>query len=236
MGRWSEALALAAEVQHAESSLWAKAEVIGVTRARCELGEVAEAERFLREYEWARDGEQPELLASFLASEARLFRAQGKPAEALGIAEVALTHRGELASTSTPIKANLVEAIEAVFELGELGRVEELLMSIEALPPGERTASLDAHAARFRARLDAVRDHDEGVDGGFRRAQAIFREFGIPFYLGVAELEHAEWLASQGRRDEAEPLLGEAREIFDRLEAKPWLERVAAAAAEEVRV
>ena len=61
-------------------------------------------------------------------------------------------------------------------------------------------------------------------------------EFGIAFYLGVAELEHAEWLASQGRRGEAEPLLSEAREIFERLEAKPWLERLTAATAEEVPV
>jgi hypothetical protein len=28
-----------------------------------------------------------------------------------------------------------------------------------------------------------------------------------------------------GREDEAEPLLAEAREIFERLGARPWLER-----------
>jgi hypothetical protein len=41
----------------------------------------------------------------------------------------------------------------------------------------------------------------------------------------VVQLEHAEWLAGQGRRDEAEPLIAEARETFERLEAAPWLER-----------
>jgi tetratricopeptide (TPR) repeat protein len=194
---------------------------------RCEQGELTEAERLFREYESLRDGQQPELLAAFLAAEARLFRAHGRPADALAAAELGLTHRGELSSTSTKIKSNLVEAIEASFELGEFGRVEELVTSIEKLPPGERTASLDAQAARSRARLDAARGQDDEVDGGFRRAQALFREFGIAFYLGAAELEHAEWLASQGRHDEAEPLLAEAREIFERLEAKPWLDRLA---------
>ena len=38
-------------------------------------------------------------------------------------------------------------------------------------------------------------------------------------------LEHGEWLGEQGRADEAEPLLAEAREIFERLGATPWLER-----------
>jgi hypothetical protein len=42
----------------------------------------------------------------------------------------------------------------------------------------------------------------------------------------VTELEHGEWLVGQARADEAEPLLAEAGEIFERLEARPWLERV----------
>jgi class 3 adenylate cyclase/tetratricopeptide (TPR) repeat protein len=227
VGRWSEALALAEQVRGAEASPWATVETVSIIRVRCERGELAEAESLLREFEWVRDGEQPELIAAFMSSEARLLRAQGKPAEALAAAELALTHREELAITSTKIKANLVEAMEATFELGDLDRVEELLGSIETLSPGELTASLEAQATRFRARLDAARGQNEGVDGSFRRAEAIFSEFGIAFYLGVAELEHAEWLISQGRSDEAEPLLAEAREIFERLEAKPWLERAA---------
>ena len=59
-------------------------------------------------------------------------------------------------------------------------------------------------------------------------AAGIFREFGLPFWLAVTQLEHGEWLVEQGRAQEAEPLLGEARETFERLEAKPWLERVVA--------
>ena len=48
------------------------------------------------------------------------------------------------------------------------------------------------------------------------------------FHLAVTELEHAEWLVSEGRTDEAEPLLAEARATFEQLEAAPWLERTAA--------
>ena len=49
----------------------------------------------------------------------------------------------------------------------------------------------------------------------------------MPFWLALTELEHAESLSAQGRASEAEALLAEAREIFARLEATPWLERAA---------
>src|SRR5256885_7076316 len=52
-------------------------------------------------------------------------------------------------------------------------------------------------------------------------------ELEAPFHLAVVQLEHVEWLTTQSREDEAEPLLAEARETFERLGAKPWLERIA---------
>jgi hypothetical protein len=54
-----------------------------------------------------------------------------------------------------------------------------------------------------------------------------------PFYLAVTRLEHAERLQAHERSAEAEPLLSEAREIFARLEAAPWLARVERALAAE---
>ena len=58
----------------------------------------------------------------------------------------------------------------------------------------------------------------------------------MPFYLGATQLEHAEWLSEQGRDAEAEPLLEEARAIFEELEAAPWLERVSAVAPRRAEV
>lgn len=40
-------------------------------------------------------------------------------------------------------------------------------------------------------------------------------------------LEHGEWLDANGRAEDARPLLHEAGEIFQRLQAAPWLERLA---------
>jgi hypothetical protein len=44
--------------------------------------------------------------------------------------------------------------------------------------------------------------------------------------MAVTLVEHGEWLIAQGRPEEASSLLDEAREIFERLEARPWVERV----------
>jgi hypothetical protein len=72
-----------------------------------------------------------------------------------------------------------------------------------------------------------------GARGGERdraRAAATFREFGMPFWLAVTLTEYGEWLIGEGRSGEAEPMLAEARETFERLEATPWLDRAEAAA------
>jgi len=71
----------------------------------------------------------------------------------------------------------------------------------------------------------------ETTDRLFRGAIGLWREIAAPFHLAVVQLEHAEWLGAQARVDEAEPLLTEARETFERLEATPWLERLGAHAA-----
>ena len=56
-------------------------------------------------------------------------------------------------------------------------------------------------------------------------------ETTIDNMLAITLTEHGEWLVTEGRASDAEPMLAEARATFERLEAKPWLERVEAAVA-----
>ena len=123
------------------------------------------------------------------------------------------------------MKVALGEGLESALALGRFEMVEELLARIEAIPPGKRPPSLRAQAARFRARLAAARGEEARVEQWFKTAEAVFREHSLVFHMAATELEHAEWLVAQGRAEDAEPLLAEAREIFERLEAAPWLER-----------
>jgi hypothetical protein len=75
--------------------------------------------------------------------------------------------------------------------------------------------------------LLAERRHDlRGADEGLAAAARQLREVESPFNLAQVLLEHAEVLYAEGREDEGARLLGEARLIFERLRAIPYLQRV----------
>ena len=134
------------------------------------------------------------------------------------------------------IKELFVIALDAALALDDLEQAEEVLAIVEGIPPGSSSQYLQAQASRFRARLAAARVEMEEADRRFKRATGLFREIAAQFYLAVTQLEHGEWLTGQGRADEAEPLLAEAGETFERLEATPWLERLDAALPGGARV
>ena len=116
--------------------------------------------------------------------------------------------------------------MQAAFELGDQAKIDELLAIIEQAPPGWLTRWLRAIGARFGARRAALQGDAAAAEAGFAAAAGIYREAEVPFELAVVLLEHAEWLAGEGRIDEAAPLAAEAREIFERLRATPYLERL----------
>ena len=169
-----------------------------------------------------------EMRTAYACVSAEVLNAGGDHAEALRVATTALEESaGALGGTTNGnIRAAVVQALDAAFALGDAKSAEALLRTFEQVQPGQTTASLRAHGARAAARLAALRGESTGVDEGCTAAAAIFREVPSPYWLAVTLAEQAEWLAGQGQADEVEPLLAEAREIFERLEARPWLERL----------
>ena len=109
-------------------------------------------------------------------------------------------------------------------EAHEAGR---LLGIIERLPPGHVAQFLRAQLTRLSARVRAARGDDAGVEAGLKSAAGLFREMQRPFEVAQIQLELFEWLVSQGRGEEpaAKDLASEARQTFEGLEARPWLER-----------
>ena len=101
-----------------------------------------------------------------------------------------------------------------------------MLEIADELHAAERGLFLRAQQARFRARLP---EHD--TEAELRTAERLFEEAEMPFYVAATRLEHSEHLVAKGRGDEARPLLEQARETFEQLGAKPWLERLEAAAS-----
>jgi hypothetical protein len=117
-------------------------------------------------------------------------------------------------------------ALECAFELGDHAKVRALIDILEGEPPGKRLQSMDALALRFRGRLAALEGDTGSAGRSFKAAAGLYRELEVLFPLAVTLLEHAEWLVGEGTPEEAHPLLSEAREIFERLKAIPWLERL----------
>jgi hypothetical protein len=121
------------------------------------------------------------------------------------------------------VKFGLIEAAEIALAAGDVDALRDVLQRLDELRPGELTPVLEASRARMRARLAVL--EGGAAEDGFEHAEALFRKLGMPFYLAATQLEHAEWLAGGGDAEEAEPLLAEATEVFQRLMAAPWLER-----------
>ncbi|MGE5273975.1 MAG: ATP-binding protein [Verrucomicrobiota bacterium] len=238
LGHWDDVFRVTAELDDiAESSdSHPEAKLMAVPTAHVHRGEIEDARRELEAGSVAAASEEVQARVLYSLCEAVVLRAERRPREALAAASRALVERDKLNVRHPFFKHSLVEATEAAFDLDDLDRVTELLGEWERMRPTDRTLFLEGHYARFRARLAERHGEDDGVEPGMLRAHGLFRELSMPFHLAVALLEHGEWLVAQGRAAEAVPLLEEAREIFDRLKARPWLERVTASAHGQTQV
>ena len=242
VGRWSESLELIAQVPQEQPTagpslpyLWTAAPSIphSLVEIAAGRGDHIEARRTLSLVSAWKDSADVQDRSSYELVKARVHRAEGRYEDALAVSDDVLKNLEAVGVVDDyGIKFGLCEGLESALALGRFVMADELLARIEAIPPGKRSPSLRAQASRFRARLTAARGEQARVEQWFKTAEAVFREHSLVFHMAVTELEHAEWLITQGRAEDAEPLLAEARQIFERLEATPWLERATAAAAE----
>jgi hypothetical protein len=217
LGRWDEVLAIRDEFTDEQfnsggvllSLLQAGVEI------HCRRGEQDEARGLLALFGRLEESSDLQDRASHLAVLSALRRAEGRLDEAIEAGGGTIATAETLGATFQGIKHGVVEALEAALALGDTVRAEELFAFVDGLAPVERSPYLGAHALRLRAR-------EAGDAKGLAAATARFRALDIPFWLGVTLLEQAEAI---GAGPEPGSLQAEAREIFERLEATPWLER-----------
>ncbi|HEY8774633.1 MAG TPA: adenylate/guanylate cyclase domain-containing protein [Gaiellaceae bacterium] len=234
-GHWDEAIAALAEIP--EERLPTGGTLISPLTSVLEIhlhrGNLDEARRIFSIYARLAESGDVQDQSCYACAEAALGRAEGRFPEALVAAERALSHSATVGVANQGVKQALAHGIEAALAIGDREKAEGFLATIESLPPGRRPPFLDGQAHRFRARLAPT---ESAADSDYAAAATRFRELELPFWLAVTLLEHGEWLGEQGRSNEAEPLLAEARGIFEQLGATPWLERAGAPVAVEVGV
>ncbi len=215
LGRWDEVQATSEEFtqEQLDSGGLMLSLLQSAVEVHLQRGELERARAVLSMFSRLEESTDLQELSSYLGSRAALHRAEGRFAEALVDAEATFEAGIRMSNISSQSgKQGIVEAVEAALALGKAARVEELLALVEAVPLGTRPPFLDAQAKRFRARLS-------GDPSGFEAAAARFREVDLPFWLAVVLFEHGELTGD-------EESLSEAREIFDELRAKPWLDRL----------
>jgi tetratricopeptide (TPR) repeat protein len=217
-GHWDEALGPGRELTRDQIETGAL--LLSTLQSWVEInvnrGDLQQASDVLGLFEGLAQSTDVQALSGFLADRASLRRAEGRLEDALADGTAAVDVARTFGIASQASKQGLVEALDAAYARGRLDTVEELLARIDAVPPGARPPYLHAQARRLRARPG-------GDAGGYIAAIDGFRTLGLPFWLAVTLLEHAELTGDPVSLDEA-------RSIFEELKATPWLERAAAAA------
>ena len=230
LGRWDEAATHAeeaAKLQIEGESVWDLNVHANMAPVNAWRGDLPAAHEHLGRLEPFITSDALEMRITVAHVRAVLLNAEGDHIEAYRVAAAALDEGAEAlgGAMNGNVRMAIVQALDAAFAIGDVAAVEALLERFEHVPPGHSTPSVRAHGARASARLAALRGESTGVDEGFTAAAGLFGELPAPYWFAVTMAEHGEWLATQGRVGEAEPLLAEAHEIFERLGAAPWLER-----------
>jgi class 3 adenylate cyclase/tetratricopeptide (TPR) repeat protein len=218
LGRWDEALeraALIPEDRLQETTTLSLLE--SVVQIQIARGNPAEARRVLSLYpETSTDVQER---CAVLVARAEVLRAEGRLDEALAAglecldAQAGGREAGVFSTQHGKQAFQLV--VEVLIALGRRGEAADWVDRSEAVPQGLRPPFVEAQALRLRALL--------GSDvAGIGRAAAAFDELGMPFWAAVTRVEQAEASEAAGAR---ERLVAAARGEFERLGARPWVER-----------
>ncbi len=232
-GRWNEAEGRAADIPRIEeisATRFAAVELVGSLPAiLVQRGRVSEASELLESYAVFEGSADVQERIAYAATKALVLRAQGKFSESMQLGLEALDGRLALGAAVRSVKFGWVVAAEAALDLDDARRVEELLAITAGFGAGETTPTWRAQSSRLAARLAVLRADPETARRSFDEAVDLFRQADVPFWLAVTLTEQGEWLVSSGMAQEAKQALSEARGIFERLEAEPWIDRVDAA-------
>jgi len=217
--RWDEALQHAKEAEELAAVEFARGLLLASALVYCRRGTPEEARALLTRNVDVGRSENADFSGGYAAIEAVVLAAEGRPDDALEAIDRALAaHAHEHSVSPSWLRFT---ALDAAAEVADADKVRRLLDDLDVTAGPTTGPSVLAQRSRLRARLP---EYDAETE--FTTAERQFSELHGPFHLAAVQLEHAEWLAAHDRPADAEPLLAEAREIFERLGARPWLERL----------
>jgi tetratricopeptide (TPR) repeat protein len=216
-GRWDEALSLIDEFGPDATTAVSIGRLLSAVSILLNRGNVAEVREMFGAFLSMEATDEIQTRAAIGFVRGLMLRAEGKNEEALQQLSEVVGYESEIGSG---VKFAQVAEIEVALRIDRT-LAEQRVAELESRYPGNRSPFLETQSRRFRAALDP------GIAAEcFVEAEAGFRALDRPFWLAVTLLEHAEWLSKKDGPDAVRPLCDEARAIFTRLGAKPWLERL----------
>jgi tetratricopeptide (TPR) repeat protein len=218
LGLWDEALACTAEAEALAENEFVRGLMLQVGSIYLHRGDLDSLRRLLAESDSVSRSENASWAALYALTEAALNRAEGRRDEAIASVERALAARGHAAGSQAVIR---FDSLDLIGDLAGDEKLRELLGIVDELNPGGQGTFLRAQKTRFRSRLP-----ENDSDTELVAAVRLFEEAEMPFYVAVTRLERAENLLAEDRGGEARALLDQARETFEELRARPWLERM----------
>jgi tetratricopeptide (TPR) repeat protein len=220
LGRWDEAIAVLETFT--QEQLDAGGVMLSLLQSGVEIyasrGDLGSARRVYEAFRRVEGSTDVQDQTSWLAATAALARAEGRLQDAVIAGRATIDNARTLGPSDQGIKHAVPDALDAALTVGDASRADELFAFVDELPPARRSPYLEAQVLRLRSRVsnDAA---------GLAAAASRFAELEAPFPHAITLLEKAELTADESAR-------AEAREVFARLGARPWIERADRLAAE----
>jgi hypothetical protein len=211
LGRWDEALESAAAAELYVTTEFHHGLLLAAAGVHVRRGDVVPAREVVDRHD-TRRSENPEFAAGAYAVDAQVLVAEERYDEAHA---AALRGMPDVAEAAWWL---YFEVAEVALELPDEATSRDLLARVEAASSGKRWRAVDAQLARVRARFP---EHDAISE--LETSEQMFRELETPYYVAAVQAERSVHLFAAGRVEEAQQLEAEAREVFERLGAKPDL-------------
>jgi DNA-binding CsgD family transcriptional regulator len=114
---------------------------------------------------------------------------------------------------------------DALIGVGRLDDAAAFLAPHEDLAAERKRRSSIARLTRVRGRLEAASGRMDAAEAAFRHSLDQFHELPLPFERALTELSYGQMLRRWGHRRAAVVQLEAARERFEALDARPFIER-----------
>ena len=151
-----------------------------------------------------------------------------RPDDTLRSAHLLIENDLEQGRTFTAASA-LKFASTAAQDHARVPALADLTALFDDVPELGRTRELVTNVSRAQGLIAADRGDEDAAAEAFSAGLAAARSLGERWLLAELLADYGRFLASCGRFDDAEPLLDEAQQLWERMGAVRWLERIEAA-------